>query len=329
MSDWLFIFWILRQWNETSCKKQFILLWHEMQSKLNRFFYSFSFNRQFCLYGYVFDPTSFLHSIPCVRLDETECSRKYLRLLIWRRFPKSFSESVNDVGNGWNLNQHPPISSAFIEFSSDWQRMSATITGLIVLTNVNLYPPQLILTSPLIHLIQQRIQQRIQRPIQQRMQQHAPPLRQCWPPRWNPTTTLSAPTAATTSSDDQDTATSSTCARTDIRPTFTFSYAFISCRYYRPSPSSTLSFHLLLPAASLRRSHSSPEPVSPRSPSDSSNSFHFMSLCFRTVLVGRNSIHPGNSASPAPSSNAEQSSIRAVFCRWRGHPSAHPARASC
>merc|ERR1712137_217103 len=63
-------------------------------------------------------------------------------------------------------------------------------------------------------------------------------------------------TDATTSSDDRDTATSSTCARTDIRLTFTFS----------------------------------------------------------TVLVGQNSIHPGNSASPAPSSNAEQSSIRAAFC---------------
>merc|ERR1712137_444453 len=74
------------------------------------------------------------------------------------------------------------------------------------------------------------------------------------------------PTAATTSSDDRDTATSSTCARTDIRPTFTFS----------------------------------------------------------TVLVGQNSIHPGNSASPAPSSNAEQSSIRAAFCGMK-RPSISPS----
>ena len=49
-----------------------------------------------------------------------------------------------------------------------------------------------------------------------------------------------------------------------------------------------------------------------------------MSLCFRTVFVGRNSIHPGNSASPAPSSNAEQSSIRAAFCGMK-RPSISPS----
>ena len=111
----------------------------------------FSSNRQFCYYGYVFDPIR----NHCVRLKETECSREYLRHFIWQRFEKLVSESVNDVGNGWNLNQHPPISSAFIEFSSDWQRISAIITGLMRY-NVNLYPPQLN------QLIRQRIQQRIQ-----------------------------------------------------------------------------------------------------------------------------------------------------------------------
>merc|ERR1712116_118887 len=60
-------------------------------------FYANETRHHFCLYGYVFDPTSFLHSIPCVRLDETECSQDVCDYY----WPDSFNqcESVSTTTN--------------------------------------------------------------------------------------------------------------------------------------------------------------------------------------------------------------------------------------
>merc|ERR1712063_191460 len=68
-------------------------------------FYANETRHHFCFYGYVFDPTSFLHSIPCVRLDETECSQDVCDYYWPDRFDQC--ESVSTTTEPSDPTTHP------------------------------------------------------------------------------------------------------------------------------------------------------------------------------------------------------------------------------